>query len=100
MCYLMLPPKYKNADLQEQHLQSSIIFCCCMSLLRYAQLDITYVNAVESALKPYYNSYSVEETLSLVTCMIGCYGLKSLICVMVTNGETLLTLDIGLFKKM
>ena len=32
--------------------------------------------------------------------MIGCYGLKSLICVMVTNGETLLTLDIGLFKEV
>ena len=50
-CNLILPPRYKNTGLQEQHLQSSIIVCCCMTLLRYAQLDITYVNAVESAVK-------------------------------------------------
>ena len=31
--------------------------------------------------------------------MIGCYGLKSLICVMVTNGETLLTLNIKDYLK-
>lgn len=31
--------------------------------------------------------------------MIGCYGLKSLICVMVTNGETHLTLNIKDYLK-
>ena len=47
-CY---PLYTKNAGLQEQQLQSSIIFYWCLPLLRYAQLDITYVNAVESAVK-------------------------------------------------